>query len=269
MKIVTWNVNSLAVRMPRVLEFLEKHRPEVLTLQETRSPAEAFPSDELAEVGYRSVHHSAGQWAGVAIVARDDLAIEEETPGLAGEPAVDEARWIEAVVDGVRVVSAYVPNGRAVGTETFDQKLAFYEAMIDRAVALRDTPLAITGDMNVMREDRDIYDPAAFKGSTHVTSDERSRFERLMSEGDLVDAYRHVHPDEVGYTWWDYRAGNFHKGLGIRIDYILVSPDLAGRLTRRRHRPPVPQGHEALRPRAADRLAGRRPRRPRQAGLEP
>ena len=231
MKIVTWNVNSLAVRMPRVLEFLEAHRPEVLTLQETRSPADSFPADALAEAGYRSVHHSAGQWAGVAILARDDLAIEEEASGLEGEPVVDEARWIEAVVDGVRVVSAYVPNGRAVGTETFDQKLRFYEAMAERAAALRGTPLAITGDMNVMREDRDIYDPDAFTGSTHVTGDERSRFERIMSEGDLVDAYRHVHPEEVGYTWWDYRAGHFHKGLGIRIDYVLLSPDLTGRLT--------------------------------------
>ena len=230
MKLVTWNVNSLAVRMPRVLEFLEKHGPEVVALQETRSPADAFPDDAFADIGYRAVHHSAGQWAGVAILARDELGLEEVSAGLEGEPVVDEARWIEAVVDGVRFVSTYVPNGRAVGTETFDQKLAFYEAMIERAVALRGTPLVIAGDMNVMREDRDIYDPAAFVGSTHVTSDERSRFERLLSEGDLADAYREAHPDEVGYTWWDYRAGHFHKGLGIRIDYILLSPDVAGRL---------------------------------------
>jgi exodeoxyribonuclease-3 len=230
MKIVTWNVNSLAVRMPRVLEFIDKHRPEVLALQETRSPADGFPEDAFADAGYRVVHHSAGQWAGVAIAARDELGLEEVSAGLEGEPVVDEARWIEAVVDGIRVVSVYVPNGRAVGTETFDQKLAFYEAMTERAVALRGTPLVIAGDMNVMREDRDIYDPAAFTGSTHVTSDERSRFERLMSDGDLVDAYRHVHPDEVGYTWWDYRAGHFHKGLGIRIDYVLLSRDLAERL---------------------------------------
>ena len=230
MKIATWNVNSLSVRLPRVLEFIDKHRPEVLALQETRSPADAFPEDAFADVGYRAVHHSAGQWAGVAILARDDLALEEPTAGLAGEPVVDEARWIEAVVDGVRVVSVYVPNGRAVGTETFEQKLAFYEAMIDRAVALRGTPLVIAGDMNVMRADIDIYDPVAFEGSTHVTPDERSRFERLLSDGDLVDAYRHAHPDEVGYTWWDYRAGHFHKGLGIRIDYILMSSDVAERL---------------------------------------
>lgn len=230
MKIATWNVNSLNVRMPRVLEFLEKHRPEVLCLQETKSPADKFPHLEFRDAGYEAVDHSAGAWAGVAILARDDVAIGESCAGLDGEPVVDEARWIEADVDGVRVVSTYVPNGREVGSDTFHDKLAFYEAMIDRASALKGTPLVIAGDMNVMREDRDIYDPAAFVGSTHVTADERSRFERLIANGELVDAYRQAHPDEVGYTWWDYRAGHFHKGLGIRIDYILMSGDVASRL---------------------------------------
>jgi len=230
MKLVTWNVNSLNVRMPRVLEFIEKHRPEVLCLQETKVAPDKFPHLEFREQGYEAVDHSAGAWAGVAILVRDDLALGESGAGLAGEPVVDEARWIEAVVDGVRVVSTYVPNGRAVGTETFDDKLRFYEAMAERAAELRGTPLVIAGDMNVMREDRDIYDPDAFVGSTHVTVDERERFERILTEGALVDAYRAVHPDEVGYTWWDYRAGNFHKGLGIRIDYLLMTEDVAGRL---------------------------------------
>jgi exodeoxyribonuclease III len=230
MKLVTWNVNSLNVRMPRVLEFIDKHRPEILCLQETKVAPDKFPHLEFREQGYEAVDHSAGAWAGVAILVRDDLTLGESCAGLAGEPVVDEARWIEAVVDGVRVVSTYVPNGRAVGTETFDDKLRFYEAMAERAVELKGTPLVIAGDMNVMREDRDIYDPDDFVGSTHVTVDERERFERLISEGGLVDAYRAVHPDEVGYTWWDYRAGNFHKGLGIRIDYILMSEDTALRV---------------------------------------
>jgi exodeoxyribonuclease-3 len=230
MKIVTWNVNSLNVRMPRVLEFIEKHRPEILCLQETKAAPDKFPHLEFRDQGYEAVDHSAGAWAGVAILVRDDLTLGESCAGLAGEPVVDEARWIEAVVDGIRVISTYVPNGREVGSDTFHDKLRFYEAMAERAAELRGTPLVIAGDMNVMREDRDIYDPAAFVGSTHVTVDERERFERLISEGDLVDAYRAVHPDEVGYTWWDYRAGNFHKGLGIRIDYLLVSNDVAGRL---------------------------------------
>ena len=230
MKLVTWNVNSLNVRLPRVLEFVDKHRPEVLCLQETKVAAGKFPYLEFQGAGYHGVDHSAGAWAGVAVLARDDLTIGDSCAGLAGEPVVDEARWIEAVVDGVRVVSTYVPNGRAVGTDTYADKLAFYEAMTERASALRGTPLVIAGDMNVMRADVDVYDPAAFEGSTHVTPDERSRFERLISDGELVDAYRQAHPDEVGYTWWDYRAGHFHKGLGIRIDYLLLSGDVAARL---------------------------------------
>jgi exodeoxyribonuclease-3 len=229
MKICTWNVNSLNVRLPRVLEFVEKHRPEILCMQETKVAADKFPHLEFQSEGYEAIDHSAGSWAGVAILVRNDLTVGESCAGLANEPVVDEARWIEAVVDGVRVVSTYVPNGREVGSDTFHDKLSFYEAMIARAAELRGTPLVIAGDMNVMREDRDIYDPAAFVGSTHVTVDERSRFERILSEGDLVDAYREVHPDEVGYTWWDYRAGHFHKGLGIRIDYLLMSRDIAAR----------------------------------------
>jgi exodeoxyribonuclease-3 len=230
MKIVTWNVNSLNVRLPRVLEFIDKHRPEILCLQETKSAPEKFPHLEFRDHGYDAVDHSAGAWAGVAILARDDLTIEESAAGLAGEPVVDEARWIEAIVDGTRVVSTYVPNGRAVGTDTFHDKLRFYEAMTERATELRGTPLVIAGDMNVMRADIDIYDPDDFAGSTHVTVDERERFERLLSDGELVDTYRGLYPDEVGYTWWDYRAGNFHKGLGIRIDYLLMSKDVASRV---------------------------------------
>ena len=230
MKVVTWNVNSLNVRLPRVLEFIDKHRPAILCMQETKSDPDKFPEDALREAGYRTVHHSAGRWAGVAVAARDDLSIGECTSGLPGEPASDEARWVETEVDDIRVISAYVPNGREVGSETFFDKLAFLDAMTERAAALRGTPLVIAGDMNVTRADIDVYDPAAFVGSTHVTVDERSRFERLLEEGGLVDSYRHVNPDEVGYTWWDYRAGHFHKRLGLRIDYILVSPDIGDRL---------------------------------------
>ena len=231
MKIVTWNVNSLNVRLPRVLEFIDKHRPDVLCMQETKSDPDKFPHDALREAGYVSADHSAGRWAGVSVTAREELGVSEVSAGLAGEPAVDEARWIEADVGGIRVISTYVPNGRAVGTETFHDKLAFFDAMAERAAALRGQSVVIAGDLNVTRDDIDVYDPVAFEGDTHVTVDERSRLERILSEGELVDAYRSVNPDEVGYTWWDYRAGNFHKKLGLRIDYILTSGDLGGRLS--------------------------------------
>jgi exodeoxyribonuclease-3 len=229
-KLVTWNVNSLKVRMPRVLEFLEAQRPDVACLQETKTEASAFPADELRAAGYESVHHSAGRWAGVAILAREGLGLSDPSAGLPGELVADEARWIEATVAGVRVASVYVTNGREVGTPTFDEKLAFLDAMAARAAALRNGPLVVAGDFNVAPADLDVYDPSAFAGSTHVTPDERGRLEQIMRDGGLVDAYRALHPDAVGYTWWDYRQGHFHRGLGLRIDLVLVSDALAGRL---------------------------------------
>lgn len=232
MRLVTWNVNSLNVRLPRLLEFLAEHAPDVLCLQETKCTAEAFPHAALAEAGYRAVDHSGGRWAGVAIVAREGLALEDPSSGLPGEPAVDESRWIEATVAGVRIVSVYVPNGRVLDSEWYADKLAFLAAAARRVEQLRGAPLVVAGDMNVAPTDLDVYDPAAFVGSTHVSAPERAALSALADAGGLHDAYRHLHPDEQQFTWWDYRAGHFHKGLGLRIDVALLSADLAGRVTR-------------------------------------
>ena len=223
MKVVTWNVNSLKARLPRVLEFIAEHEPDVLCLQETKTEDAAFPADELREAGLFSAHHSAGRWAGVAVLAAEEP--QDVVTGLPGEAVQDEARWLEATVHGLRVASTYVPNGRAVGSPSFAEKLAFFEAMRARAGACD----IVVGDLNVTRDDLDVYDPAAFAGSTHVTPDERSRFDAILGEG-LVDAYRHLHPEEVGFTWWDYRQGHFHRKLGLRIDYVLVAERLAGGL---------------------------------------
>ncbi len=231
MLLVTWNVNSLRVRLPRVLELLERHQPEVVCLQETKCSTDGFPEAELAAAGYRAVHHSAGRWAGVALLARAPLALVDPLRGLPGEPDDTEARWCEATVGGVRVVSVYVPNGRALDSHEFPRKLRFLDAMTARAAALSNQPLVLAGDMNIAPADLDVYDPAAFAGSTHVTDAERSCLQRLRELG-LIDAYRQLHPDEVGYTWWDYRAGHFHRKLGLRIDLALVSQDLATRLRR-------------------------------------
>lgn len=231
MRLVTWNVNSLAARLPRVLELLSLHAPDVLCLQETKCALDAFPVGELRAAGYEAVHHSGGRWAGVAILARAGLAVEEGPRGLPGELRADEARWVEAVVDGVRIASIYVVNGRAVGTEWFEQKLAFLDAIATRVAELRGEPLIVAGDFNIAPEDRDVYDPAAFAGATHVTAAERGRLARILDAGGLVDAYRAVHPAEQQFTWWDYRAGHFHKGLGLRIDLALVSEALASGLT--------------------------------------
>jgi exodeoxyribonuclease-3 len=228
-KIVTWNVNSLRARLPRVLEFLADQTPDVACLQETKCAPDGFPVAELAEVGYAATHHSAGRWAGVALLARRELELSEPLSGLPGEPDASEARWCEATIAGIRFASTYVPNGRALDSPEFPRKLAFLDAVAARAAALAGRPLVIAGDMNVTRSDIDVYDPAAFVDSTHVTEAERSRLDLVLAAG-LVDAYRELHPEQVQYTWWDYRAGHFHKGLGLRIDYAFLSLELAARV---------------------------------------
>ncbi|MDO8186255.1 exodeoxyribonuclease III [Conexibacter sp. JD483] len=233
MRLVTWNVNSLRARLPRVLEFLAEHEPDVLCLQETKTDPDAFPHAELAEAGYVAADHSAGRWAGVAVVAREQLGVAAVRRGLAGEPIAEEARWVEATVGELRVVSVYVPNGRELASEWYEQKLSFFDAMAARAGALvaAGGELVVAGDMNVAPADVDVYDPAAFVQVTHTSAPERAALKGVVDAG-LVDAYRALHPEEVGFTWWDYRQGHFHRGLGMRIDLTLVSPSIGERLTR-------------------------------------
>ncbi|HET6172677.1 MAG TPA: exodeoxyribonuclease III [Gaiellales bacterium] len=231
MRIVTWNVNSLKVRLPRVLELLDELAPDVLCLQETKVESAAFPHDELREAGYAAVDHSGGRWAGVAVLAPLETTPVEVGRGLPGEPDPEDARWIEAEVVGIRFVSTYVPNGREPATPWFEQKLHFLEAARARIAELAPAgSLVLAGDFNIAPADIDVYDPAAFAGSTHVTPEERAAHHALLDAG-LLDAYRVVSPEGQRFTWWDYRAGHFHKNLGMRIDHVLLTPDLAARLT--------------------------------------
>jgi exodeoxyribonuclease III len=244
MKLVSWNVNSLGVRMPRVLELLALHQPDIALLQETKTSPDAFPEDELRAAGYHAAHHSAGRWAGVALLAREPLT--DVCAGLAGEPAVDEARWIEATAHGLRLASVYVPNGRAIDNPEYPKKLAFLDAMRARVGTLD----VLAGDFNVCPADLDVYDPAAFVGSTHVQPEERARFAALLDDGH-VDAFRHLHPGEVGFTWWDYRQGHFHRKMGLRIDAFVVGPETAPRITacgidRNFRKGPKPSDHAPL-----------------------
>jgi exodeoxyribonuclease III len=257
-RLVTWNVNSLRQRLPRLLELVEEHAPDVVCLQETKSEAAAFPHDELAAAGYRAADHSGGRWAGVAILAREPLTLEDPARGLPGEPAQDECRWVEATVrDGarpsVRVVSTYVPNGRVVDSEWYVQKLDFLAAAAERVREIRadGAPLVVAGDMNVAPADVDVYDPVAFASERHVTPPGRAALDALADAGGLRDAFRALHPDEQQFTWWDYRAGHFHKKMGLRIDAILVSPPVAERLSacgidRNFRKGPKPSDHAPL-----------------------
>lgn len=233
MLLATWNVNSLTARLPRVLEFLDKHHPDVLCLQETKVGEAAFPTDALADAGYAAAHLSGGRWAGVAVLSPIAGAPFDVVRGLPGEVRTEEARWVEATVGGLRVASVYVTNGRALDTPTFDEKLAFLDAMRARLAALTagELPVFVAGDFNIAPEDRDVWDPALFVGTTHTSRPERERLDRILATG-LVDALRVAQPEAVAFTYWDYRAGMFHKNLGMRIDLALLSERLAPRVER-------------------------------------
>ncbi|MEX2446811.1 MAG: exodeoxyribonuclease III [Dehalococcoidia bacterium] len=230
MKIATWNVNSVKMRVPRILEFLALHRPDVLLLQETKSTDDAFPHLALAEGGYTAVTHGVGAWAGVAIVVPEGTAVQDVERGLPDAPLPTEARWIEGTVGDLRVASVYVINGRTLDDPMYEAKLGFLDAMAARVEALAGQPLIVAGDFNIAPEDLDVYAPEAFVASTHVSPEERERLAAIQARGGLVDAYRHCEPERVQFTWWDYRAGHFHKGLGLRIDLALVSHGIASRI---------------------------------------
>lgn len=218
MEFVTYNVNSITTRMERVCALLDETSPDVVLLQETK--VSEFPTLGFAHLPYRVFDHSGGRWAGVAILVRDDHSVSDVSVGLPGEPAADQARWIEATVDGVRVASVYVPNGRQVGSDTYAEKLGFLDAMV--AWARGSTgPALVAGDMNVCPTDIDAWDPSRLHGGTHVTPEERSRISDMIDQG-FVDVFRALEPVEPGFTWWDYRAGAFHKGMGLRIDLALA-----------------------------------------------
>ncbi len=226
MRLISWNVNSIRARLPRVLELLDHHRPDVVCVQETKVAAEAFPHEAIGEVGYRAIEHSEGRWNGVALLVPSDVEVAEPLGGLPGEPDPAEARWIEASIAGVRVISVYVPNGREPSHPMFAVKLRFLEAARERLHELaRSGPTVLAGDLNVALEDRDVWDIAAFVDATHVTPEERAGLSALL-EGGFQDAFREVAPDDEGFTWWDYRMGAFRRGMGMRIDYALASREL-------------------------------------------
>jgi exodeoxyribonuclease-3 len=233
MRLATWNVNSLKARQPRVEEWLQYARPDVLCLQETKLSDDAFPALSFSALGYESVHHGHRQWNGVAILSR--VGIDDVTSGFDPQmvdPYEGDARLLAATCGGIRVVSTYVPNGREVGSEFYERKLEWLGCLHDwiAATASPDQDLAVMGDFNVAPDDRDVWSVKAFTGSTHVTEPERAAVARLREWG-LVDAFRHCYADDRLFTYWDYRRGDFHEHRGMRIDLALVTPPLVDRLT--------------------------------------
>lgn len=228
MRLATWNVNSLSVRLPLVLEWMEANDPDILCMQETKLADSVFPTSAFADLGYESAHHGDGRWNGVAIASR--VGLERPVCGLGSEEDVHGCRLLAATCGGVRVHSVYVPNGRSLDSEQYRFKLDWL-ARFRTYLAEHDTPdddVAVCGDFNIAPTDADVWDPAAFVGATHVSEPERRALADILDWG-LEDMFRRFHPEGGIFSWWDYRAGNFHKGMGMRIDLVLLSKSLAAR----------------------------------------
>ena len=231
MRVATWNVNSVRQRLPRLLPWLDQRQPDVLCLQETKLADEAFEQllgDELSRREYEVAFHGEAQWNGVAILSRvglDDVAVG--IPDAPGFPR-PEARAVSATCGGIRVHSVYVPNGRVPDSEHYHYKLAWLAAL-QAMVSAGPEPVMICGDMNIAPADNDVFDPDAYVGQTHVTPPEREALARLQALG-LHDVVRDRWPTERVFTYWDYRAGMFHQDLGMRIDLVLASGIVAGRV---------------------------------------
>jgi exodeoxyribonuclease-3 len=231
MRVVTWNVNSVKQRMPRLLPWLDQRQPDVLCLQETKLADDAFADllgKELADRGYEVAAHGEARWNGVAIFSRAGL--EDVVAGLPGGPGFphQEARAVSATCGGIRVHSVYVPNGRVPDSDHYQYKLAWLQRLAEVVEGGPDQAL-VCGDMNIAPADADVFDPQAYAGSTHVTPPERAALAALQALG-LRDVVRDRWPSERVFTYWDYRAGMFHQDLGMRIDLVLASAPVAGRV---------------------------------------
>jgi len=232
MRIATWNVNSIRTRLERLLGVLERHAPDVMCLQELKGPDEVFPSLDLMQAGYHSACFGQKTYNGVAIISREPLEnVTTSMNDVSGGSGDTEARLVAANVGGLRVASVYVPNGGSVGSEKWAYKLEWLERFRRYLEAEADPnlPLAVCGDFNVAPDDHDVKNPEAWAASVLCHPDARAAFRRLLDWG-LVDAFRVVHPDGGIFSWWDYRRLGFPKNDGLRIDGILVTKPLAGRI---------------------------------------
>ncbi|MBF0309919.1 MAG: exodeoxyribonuclease III [Magnetococcales bacterium] len=230
MRIATWNVNSLNVRLEPLLAWLRDDPVDVICLQETKLPDERFPAEALAAAGYRVWFAGQKTYNGVAILSRrEGRGAIRRIPGWADE----QQRFLSVEIDGIRVLCVYVPNGAEVGGEKYAYKLSWLKALTAHVETLlaEGGPVIVAGDFNIAPEDRDCYDPAAWAGQILVSEAERAAFRALL-QGPLVDGLRQVDPRQGVYTWWDYRAGAFPRNHGLRIDHLLLSTDLARRLRR-------------------------------------
>lgn len=225
MKVATWNVNSLRVRLPHLTDWLAANAPDVMCLQETKCDDETFPREALRAAGYESAHFGQRTYNGVAILSRGEgSVVTRNIPGFAD----DQSRVIAMDFDGIRVVSVYVPNGQSVGSDKYQYKLRWFQALtawLEQSL-VEHPRIAVLGDFNIAPDERDVYDPAAWAGQVLFSEPERAALRRLMSLG-FADSFRLFDQPERSYSWWDYRMNAFRRKMGLRIDHALLSPELA------------------------------------------
>jgi len=229
-KIATWNVNSINVRLPHLLDWVKQTHPEIILLQELKVTEDRFPSLAIEELGYNLAMVGQKTYNGVAILSTHPLEIERTE--LPGDPSDQQARYVEAIIGTVRVASVYLPNGNPVDSDKFMYKLAWMDRLISHIQALLDLEEAFVlgGDFNVCPTDMDVYDPQAFTQDALCRPESRSRFRMLCHLG-LTDAIRAFHQEAGLYSFWDYQAGHWNRDEGLRIDHLLLSPQAADRLT--------------------------------------
>lgn len=230
-KLASWNVNSLRVRLPQVLDWLKQTQTDLVALQETKLQDENFPHDEFAAAGYDSQANGQKTYNGVALLARHPLKLEKVEYDLPGfdDP---QRRLIAASCGSLRIINVYVPNGAEVGSDKFQYKLDWLDALLNylEQQQARYPNLIVAGDFNIAPEDRDVHDPEAWEGSVLVSDPERKKFHQLLELG-FKDSFRLFDQPEASFSWWDYRAAAFRRNHGLRIDHILVSDQLAGQVT--------------------------------------
>jgi exodeoxyribonuclease III len=230
MKIVTYNVNGIKARLPRLLEWLDETKPDVVCLQELKSSSETFPETDIRGAGYGAVWHGQKGFNGVAILARGEDPVEVQR-GLEGEPEDEHSRYIEADIFGVRVASIYLPNGNPQPGPKFDYKLRWLKRLQARAQAIlaEEVPAVLAGDYNVIPTNEDVFSVRAMQDDALMQPESRAAFRELMFQG-WTDAIRTRHPSGPIWTFWDYQAGAWQRDAGFRIDHLLLSPQAADRL---------------------------------------
>jgi exodeoxyribonuclease-3 len=229
-KIVTYNVNGIKARLPRLVEYLTEAQPDIVCLQELKSVDEGFPIAEIEAAGYGAVWHGQKSWNGVAVLARGSVPVERRR-GLDGEPEDEQSRYLECDVDGLVVASIYLPNGNPRPGPKFDYKLRWIERLAARARAILDeeVPAILAGDFNVIPNDDDTYSVRAMQDDALMQPESRADYRRLVAQG-WTDALRTRHPTGGVWTFWDYQAGAWQRDAGFRIDHLLLSPAVADRL---------------------------------------